>query len=880
MQKLSTNQIRNLFLKYFESKGHYVVEPRSLVPYNDDSLLFINSGVSTIKSYFDGSETPPAKRLVNSQKSLRTNDIDNVGVTSRHHTMFEMLGNFSIGDYSKVDAIKYGFELTTGAEWFAMDLDKLYFTVHPDDNVSYETWLSLGVPANQIIKTEDNFWEIGAGPGGPNSEIHYDRGAKYDERDAQTLIGEDIENDRFIEIWNIVFSEFNCNPGVIPRNEYSELPQKNIDTGMGLERVASIMQETESNYETDNFMVIIQEVERLTNCKYADYTVAFRVIADHVRALTFAISDGVIPANEGRGYVIRRLVRRALRFAITDLGWKKEPLLNQLVDIVISTYVDYYPELETNRNFIKDSLSNEESRFLKTIDDGLAIINNLLPKGKITGAEAFKLYDTYGFPIELTIEIAESHNVYVDEAGFTECLNEQKERARSAHQSSSGMQIQTTLLQGLTVESEFVGYDYLDVNTKIVAIIQDDQLVQSAHRMMATLVLEKTPLYAESGGQTSDLGMIGTAHVLSVAKAPHGQHLHNVVLNGEIKVGQTVNAVVDKTYRKAVCQNHSATHLLHLGLEKFVGDHAKQAGSSQDAEKTRFDFTTINKLTEEQIIGIQNFVNEQINQDHLIDIQMMDKEAALATGANALFGEKYGDVVRVVKMGESIELCGGTHVTSTAEIKKFYILSESGIGSGIRRIEALTDHRVTEYATNLSQTLDLDLKNLKEKIDNKQLIKTKNIQSLLLTNQSLKDVTAFDFEGYQVKIKEIEDANDTLKQILEKEQAGNANNILEELLEQVCQRNGVQYLEATVNVSNINELRQLADKVMEHLKSAVLVLKIENAPKISVIVKVSDDLCEEHPANQIINDVLAPYNGRGGGNKNSAQGGGELNVNN
>lgn len=873
---MKTNEIRKMWLDFFSSKNHHIEPSRSLIPVDDESLLFINSGVATLKKYFDGSEKPKSNRITNAQKSLRTNDIENVGVTSRHHTLFEMLGNFSIGDYFKDEAIEYGFELLTSEEWFNLPLEKLYFTVHPNDDVAFNKWVSLGVDPSKIVKLEENFWEIGEGPGGPNTEIFYDRGESYDDRDVIELLAKDLENDRIIEIWNIVFSQYNCMPGIKPIEEYDELPQKNIDTGMGLERMACIMQDVETNFETDNFMVIIEQIEKLTKVKYTDNKKPFRIIADHIRALVFAISDGVMPANEGRGYVMRRILRRAVKSAYIELEIKK-PFLEQLVDIVVDVNRDFYPDVVANADKVKRVVNKEELKFLETIEEGMKLATSMIEEeNKISGENAFKLYDTFGFPIEISEEIAADMNVEIDIEGFHEHMELQRERARQNTKGAAGMHMQNEVLQNIEVESKFVGYDKLATVAKVELIIEDDDLVNATTAKHASIVLNETPFYAESGGQISDIGYIGNNKVVAVSKLQGGQHLHTVEVVNPISVGDELLVQVDTIFRAMITRNHSVTHLLHLALRNELGDSVSQQGSYQDETKTRFDYSTLEALTEEQITTIQNEVNTNIKANYTIEIAEMTIDEAKASGAVALFGEKYGDIVRVVKMGPAVELCGGTHVEATGDIKGFYITSESGIGSGVRRIEALTGNNINQFEKELISEIESQIKNLSAKVKTGEVIKTKNTVELMSKLPRLALVTNNDYEVFNMAIEKLEEQSALNKQAKAEAAAQKGAGLKTEILASMEEADGINKIDFIIEGVNPGEVRNLSDEIMNEQADLLLVLRVVNGKKIQVIVRSSKSICEDYPANETINQILGEYGGRGGGNREMAQGGTSL----
>ncbi len=873
MKNLSTNEIRKIWLDFFSEHGHHIEPSKSLVPVNDKSLLFINSGVATLKKYFDGTEQPPSPRITNSQKSIRTNDIENVGVTSRHHTLFEMLGNFSIGDYFKEEAIEMAWDILTNERWFGFDIDKLYITVHPNDTATKEKWLSLGVEETKIVALEENFWEIGEGPGGPNTEIFYDRGEKYDSRNVIDLLAADLENDRIIEIWNIVFSQYNCNPE-IPQDQYEELPQKNIDTGMGLERMACVMQEVETNFETDNFQVIIKALETQTGISYESKKMAYRVIADHVRALTFAIADGALPSNEGRGYVIRRILRRGVKYGYKDLNLSK-PFMFNLVDEVIKVMEDFYPYLRENEKFIKEVIEIEEAKFFQTISDGIVLLEKEFAEleGKtLAGSVAFKLYDTYGFPIEITVELAEEAGYSVDVDGFNENLEAQRERARAAISGNDAMSMQNTFAKTIGVASKFVGYDTLSVETQVDFITDLSQSFDTVTaEQEAWIVLTETPFYAESGGQVGDTGTINGVQVLDTKKLPNGQHA--MLVKGDFKIGDVVRAEVNAERRTTITANHSSTHLLHFSLHQIIGQHAKQAGSLQDEFKTRFDFTNLKRLSDEELKEIEASVNAQINANNEVVIKEMTLDEANEMGANALFGEKYGDLVRVVKMGDAIELCGGTHVANTADIKHFHILSESGIGSGVRRIEAITGDLVEKYASELASEVSQTIASVKTDIENKKVSNIKPLEDLLVKVERLMPTYANGISNLTNELNETISSVEALKKELKAAKASQNKGLAEELINNVQVVDGVNRLDVELEDVDMKTVRTLSDDLINRIGSGILTIQASEGAKVSVIVKVSEDLAKENPASGILKAIIEPFNGRGGGKPTMAQGG-------
>lgn len=855
MKHLSSAQIRQMWLDFWKSKGHSVEPSANLVPVNDPTLLWINSGVATLKKYFDGSVIPDNPRITNAQKSIRTNDIENVGKTARHHTMFEMLGNFSIGDYFRDEAIEWGFELLTSPEWFAFPQEKLYMTYYPDDIDSYNRWVALGVDPSHLIPLEDNFWEIGAGPSGPDTEIFFDRGPSFDpENLGVRLLQEDIENDRYIEIWNIVLSQFNADPAV-PRSEYKELPNKNIDTGAGLERLAAIFQGAKTNFETDLFLPIIREVEKISGKVYNPDgdNMSFKVIADHIRALSFAIGDGALPGNEGRGYVLRRLLRRASmhghRLGIT------EPFLYKLVETVGNIMESYYPEVLEKRAFIEKIVKSEEESFARTIHTGSQFAEQLMDKlateGKnvIDGRDIFKLYDTYGFQVELTEELAEHRGMTLDIAGFEAAMKEQQERARASVVKGGSMGMQNETLAGITEESVFV-YEAERLEASLSVLVADNARVDSLSSGEALLVFEQTPFYAEMGGQVADHGSISdaagnlVARVIDVQKAPNGQPLHTAEVVGNLVVGQTYTLEIDSNRRRGVEKNHTATHLLHAALHNVIGEHATQAGSLNEQDFLRFDFTHFEAVTAEELRRIEEEVNEQIWKAIPVVTVETDIDTAKAMGAMALFGEKYGKEVRVVSIGDySVELCGGTHLANTAEIGIFKILKEEGIGSGTRRIVAVTSREAFLAYRDQEDAL-------------KQVAAT-------IKSPQIKEVPN-KVASLQEQLRELQKENTALK---EKAAAAAAGDVFKDVKES----SGIRYIASQVQVSDAGALRTFADNWKQKDYSDVLVLVASIGDKVNVLV--ASKSANVHAGNLI--KVLAPIvAGRGGGKPDMAMAGG------
>ncbi|MDU3069669.1 MAG: alanine--tRNA ligase [Streptococcus sp.] len=821
MKQLTSAQIRQMWLDFWKSKGHAVEPSANLIPVNDPTLLWINSGVATLKKYFDGSVIPENPRITNSQKAIRTNDIENVGKTARHHTMFEMLGNFSVGDYFRDEAITWGYELLTSPEWFDFPKDKLYMTYYPDDKDSYNRWIACGVEPSHLIPIEDNFWEIGAGPSGPDTEIFFDRGEDFDpDNIGIRLLEEDIENDRYIEIWNIVLSQFNADPAV-PRSEYKELPNKNIDTGAGLERLVAVMQGAKTNFETDLFMPIIREIEKMSGKTYDPDgdNMSFKVIADHIRSLAFAIGDGALPGNEGRGYVLRRLLRRAVmhgrRLGISDA------FLYKLVPTVGKIMESYYPEVLEKKDFIEKIVKREEETFARTIDAGSSMLDELLAnlkksgKDTLEGKDIFKLYDTYGFPVELTEELAEDEGFKIDHEGFKAAMKEQQDRARASVVKGGSMGMQNETLANITEPSEFL-YEDEAAESRLSVIVADDARHDTVNSGQALLVFEQTPFYAEMGGQVADHGTIsdaaGTvvARVVDVQRAPNGQPLHTVEVEGELVVGANYKLEIDHTRRHRVMKNHTATHLLHAALHNIIGNHAVQAGSLNEQEFLRFDFTHFEAVTPEELRAIEEQVNEEI----------------------------------VVSIGDySVELCGGTHVANTAEIGMFKIVKEEGIGSGTRRILAVTSreaylaYREEEDALK-AIAATLKAPQLKE-VPNKVASLQEQLHALQKENAALKEKAAAAAAG--------------------------------DVFKDVKEANGVRYIASQVEVSDAGALRTFADQWKQADYSDVLVLAAHIGEKVNVLVASKSK--DVHAGNVI--KVLAPIvSGRGGGKPDMAMAGG------
>ncbi|BDC59429.1 alanine--tRNA ligase [Bacillus altitudinis] len=858
MKTLTSAQVRQMFLDFFKEKGHAVEPSASLVPHDDPTLLWINSGVATLKKYFDGRIVPENPRICNAQKSIRTNDIENVGKTARHHTFFEMLGNFSIGDYFKEEAIEWAWEFLTSDEWIGFDPNLLSVTVHPEDEEAYVLWRDkMGVPEERIIRLEGNFWDIGEGPSGPNTEIFYDRGEAYgnDMNDPELYPGG--ENERYLEVWNLVFSEFNHNPD----GTYTPLPKKNIDTGMGLERMVSVIQNVPTNFDTDLFMPIIRAVETISGESYGESKekdTAFKVIADHIRTVAFAVSDGALPSNEGRGYVLRRLLRRAVRYAKTIHIHR--PFMYDLVPVVAEIMKDFYPDVQAKEEFIAKVIKNEEERFHETLNEGLAILSEVIKKerdngsSQISGKDVFKLYDTYGFPVELTEEYAEDENMTVDREGFQLEMEKQRERARNARQDVGSMQVQGGALGDIKAESTFVGYENLTADARIIELLQNGEIVTEAHEgETVQILLDETPFYAESGGQVADKGTLKSAEAIidikDVKKAPNGQHVHEgVVVSGTVQKGIEVTAEVESALRKGIVKNHTATHLLHQALKDVLGSHVNQAGSLVNENRLRFDFSHFGQVTKEELSQIEKIVNEKIWEGISVAIDLKPIAEAKEMGAMALFGEKYGDIVRVVQVGDySIELCGGCHVQNTAEIGLFKIASESGIGAGTRRIEAVTGKGAYEELNDQLAIL--------EKAANELKSNTKDVPKRIAS--------------LQADLKEVQRENESLLAKLSQAEAGS-------ILEKVIEVGGVNVLTEKVNAKDMNHLRTMVDELKAKLGSAVIVLGAVQNGKVNISAGVTKDVIEKGlHAGKLVKQAAEICGGGGGGRPDMAQAGGK-----
>ncbi len=858
MQKYGVNELRKMFLEFFESKEHLKMNSFSLVPHNDNSLLLINSGMAPLKPYFTGQEIPPRRRVTTCQKCIRTGDIENIGKTARHGTFFEMLGNFSFGDYFKSEAIHWSWEFLT--EVVGLDADRLYPSVYLEDDEAFDIWnKEIGIAKERIFRfgKEDNFWEHGAGPCGPCSEIYYDRGEKYGCGKPDCTVGCDC--DRYMEIWNNVFTQFE-NDG---KGNYTELVQKNIDTGMGLERLASVVQDVDSIFDVDTVCALRNKVCEFGNTTYQTdekKDVSIRIVTDHIRSATFMISDGIMPSNEGRGYVLRRLIRRAARHG--KLLGIDGAFLAKLSETVIEGSKDGYPELDEKKDMIFKVLTEEENKFSKTIDQGLSILADMQAdmasknEKVLSGENAFKLYDTYGFPYDLTMEILEEKGLGIDEEGFKAAMNKQKETARKARKVTNYMGADATVYESIdpAITSEFIGYDKLEAQSKISVITTETEITQAvADGDNGTIIVDETPFYASMGGQEADTGIIYTDsaefEVHDTIKLLGGKVGHvGKVTKGMFKVDDTVTLKVDATVRSNTAKNHSATHLLQKALREILGTHVEQAGSLVNKDHLRFDFTHFQAMTEEEIAKVEALVNQKIEESIPVVTEVLSIEEARKTGAMALFGEKYGEKVRVVSMGDfSKEFCGGTHVANTSNISQFKIISESGVAAGVRRIEALTGTGVAKYYAGIEAELKKAAKNAKTE-------PLKLAEKVVQLNE---------------EIKALKSENESLKSKL-------ANNSVGDVMNNVKDVKGVKLLAANVPDTDMNSLRNLGDSLKEKLGEGVVVIASANDGKVNLIVMATDDaMAKGAHAGNLIKEVAPLVGGGGGGRPNMAQAGGK-----
>ncbi|MCM1257372.1 MAG: alanine--tRNA ligase [Roseburia sp.] len=853
-----------MYLEFFESKEHLAMKSFSLVPHNDNSLLLINAGMAPLKPYFTGQEIPPRKRVTTCQKCIRTGDIENVGKTARHLTFFEMLGNFSFGDYFKKEAIAWSWEFLTKV--LGLSEERLYPSIYGEDEEAFEIWnKDIGIPVEKITRFYrdpktgacDNFWEHGAGPCGPCSEIYYDRGEKYGCGRPDCKVGCDC--DRFMEVWNNVFTQFDGDG----KGNYEELAQKNIDTGMGLERLAVVMQDVDSVFDIDTMKAIRDKVCELSGKTYqkdAIDDISIRLITDHIRSSTFMVSDGIMPSNEGRGYVLRRLIRRAARHG-RMLGIEGT-FLARLSETVINESKDGYPELDEKKDFIFRVLTQEEEKFNKTIDQGLTILSDMQKvmeeKGEkvLSGEDAFKLYDTYGFPVDLTSEILEEKGFTIDEAGFKAAMEEQRTKARKARKVTNYMGADVTVYESIdpSITTEFVGYDNLVYQSKVTVMTTETEITEAlSDGEIGTIFVEQTPFYATMGGQNADTGIIRTDDfefaVSDTVKMLGGKVGHiGKVTKGMVKTGDVVELVVDEEKRASIGKNHSATHLLQKALREVLGTHVEQAGSDVNADRLRFDFSHFSAMTSEELKKVETIVNEKIEAALPVVTEVMSLEEAKKTGAMALFGEKYGETVRVVRMGDfSTELCGGTHVENTSKISAFKIVSESGVAAGVRRIEALTSSAVFAYYDRIEEQLEQAAK----------LLKTNPADVITKIEHLMGDMKALQSENESLKSKAAKDA-------------------LGDVMNQVTEIKGVKVLAARADGVDMNGLRELGDQLKEKLGEGVLVLASENEGKVNLIAMATDGAMKKGAhAGNLIKGIAAKVGGGGGGRPNMAQAGGK-----
>ncbi len=853
MNYLSGNEVRKKFLDFFVSKGHMIEPGVSLVPVNDPTLLWINAGVAGLKKYFDGREKPRCKRITNAQKCIRTNDIENVGKTARHHTFFEMLGNFSIGDYFKEDALKFAYEFLTSPEWIGFDPKRLYVTMYPDDTEAYRIWTEeIGFDPTHILKSYDNYWQIGEGPCGPDSEIYYDRGEKYDPQGlGERAFFEELENDRYIEVWNVVFSQYDAKEGV-DRKDFKELPQKNIDTGMGLERLTALIQDGETNFDTDLFLPYIRETEKYAKVPYSEEKMAYRVIADHIRTCVFALADGANFSNEGRGYVLRRVLRRAMRYG-KNIGIDK-PFLYEIVDTVCENMKDFYPYLMERRDFIRKLILKEEQSFLLTLSNGEKLLSEELKKasdGVLSGEVIFKLYDTYGFPKEMTIESAEEKGLKCDIEGFERCMEKQREMARNARDVEESMHNQSEDLLNFKDAFTFTGYEKDEDEAEVVALFENGKRIGELNDE-GDVVFDHSCFYAESGGQVADKGRIFNdsfeAEVKDVKKAPNGQFLHHVkVLKGTLKPGMTLKLEIDREARQMIRANHSSVHLLQSALIKVLGSHIAQAGSYVCKDYARFDFSHYEKVSPEQLDEVERQVNKFISDRLEVKTDVLSIEEAKKTGAIALFDEKYGDKVRVVSMGDvSKEFCGGTHAFNTADLGCFKINYEESIGSGIRRIESCTKLKAYEGFKDYERKLDLM----------KDELKLKNIDMIHDRIVQMKNENA--------------DLNAKIRALNEKLM----NQEADALIAKAKDNGRFRYLLLSLDQYGGN-LKDYANGILNKLNGGFVFLVNRKDDKVSMVAACGEKALNDGiRCGKIISEICVKCNGKGGGRDDMAQGGG------
>ena len=876
MKRLSSTEIRNIWFKFFESKGHKVLESAPLVPIDDDSLLFINAGVAPLKKYFDGSVVPDNKRLSSVQKCIRTNDIDNVGVTKRHQTFFEMMGNFSIGDYFKNEALEFAFELLTGEEWFAIPKEKIYVTVYLHDDEAFNKWVSLGLDPSHIARLEGNFWEIGEGPCGPDSEIFFDRGEKYD-LDGKALehFMKDEDQERYVEIWNNVFSQFNSKTG-LSREEYPELPNKNIDTGAGLERWCCIFQDVDSNFETDLFVPLIKKIEEITGKEYHG-EMPYKVIADHIRAITMALTDGAIFENTGRGYVLRRLLRRSVRMG-KKLGMN-EPFIYKLVDTVADIMGESYKDVVEQKGFVMTLVLQEEELFYKTLEQGERRLYQLIEESTdktISGYDAFKLYDTYGFPFELTLEYLEEAGCTTSREEFDKYMQEAKLLAKSNRKDNANMNIQNEALLNFNEESIFL-YDNYEMTSKVIGLFDGEKFVDKLESN-GYVVVDKTCFYATSGGQVNDTGVISNdnfnANVVDVIKAPNGQHLHKIEINnGLISLNDECLLTIDKEKRLATARNHSSVHILQKSLQEVLSSNIHQAGSYVDNERLRFDFTYTGKIMENEILEVERLCNEKILQNTDVVIREMSLVEAKSIGAMALFSEKYKDIVRVVTIGDSIELCGGTHVSNTSDINSLAIVKLESKGSNVYRIEAATNDNITREVAEVVKNYVEEIKKLLDKAKN--ILESAKEEGIDLTFDIVLDqsnLTSYaDIIANKNQLEYIQTEVKNLEKKYNEEKLNKSVSNLDNFLNSVQEINGKKVIVTKVENYDMEVLKGIIDNLMVKLGEGLVFIANVRGENVNFVCRSNIST----PAGLLVKNASVKSLGNGGGSPTFAQGGGK-----
>ena len=876
MRYLKSTEIRNMWLEFFKSKGHQVIESASLIPEDDDSLFFVNAGVTPLKKYFDGTIVPENRRLTSIQKCIRTNDIENVGVTKRHQTFFEMMGNFSVGDYFREEALDFAFEFLTSPDWCDIPVDKLFCTIFTNDEASFNKWVELGMNPSHIVRLEGNFWEIGSGPCGPDSEIFYDRGEAYDpDGDALAKFRKDEDQERYIEIWNNVFSQFNSEPGK-ERSEYKELPHKNIDTGAGLERWCCIFQNVDSNFDTDLFVPIINHIEQISGVKY-NGEVHFKIIADHIRAITMALSDGAIFENSNRGYVLRRLLRRSVRSG-RKLGIN-EPFMYKLVDTVIEIMKDSYPKLLDSKSYVKGLVLEEENLFHQTLRAGERKLLELIKEstdGTISGYDAFKLYDTYGFPFELTVEYLSDENMTVDKDEFEKYMTEARKVAKESRKQEANMNIQNEDLLKFLAPSEF-SYDVFEIDdARVIGLFKDGESVEKLDSD-GYVIFDRTCFYAESGGQVADTGAIKSkkckAKVIDVKKAPNGQHMHLLeIVEGSLKIGDTCSLKIMEDKRLRTRANHSSIHLVQKVLQDTLSSSIHQAGSYVDSDRLRFDFTYTGKISDEDIFNVEDKVNKIVKKHIKSEIKSMSLDAAKKLGAMALFTDKYKDVVRVVKIGDSIELCGGTHIENTDEIKRFAILKVESKGSNLYRLEGCTNDMVPVLISEAVAKYVDEIKVLLAKAnDLLEKAKEEGIELEFNVDLDQKSLSSYrDIVYNKNQLEYIQSEVRALEKDYNDKKASKTADNMDSYLDDVKQINGINTIIMSVNNLDMNDLKVMVDELVNRMGNGVVFIANEKDNGVNFICKCNVDKIN---AGLLVKKAATSLGGRGGGSPTFAQGG-------